>query len=208
MNAGYQSIYAGQKTYNGVALLGKKVGNEVITAIPGLIDPQKRVLAATYGDARVVCIYVPNGESVGSEKYQYKLDWLVALNKWLRDELIKYPKLALLGDFNIAPEERDVHDPELWEGKVLFSYLEREAFKELLKLGLMDSFRLFNQPDKSYTWWDYRMMAFRRNMGMRIDHILLSKEFASTCTTCTIDKEPRKNERPSDHSPVIVDLKT
>lgn len=208
INAGYQSIYAGQKTYNGVALLGKKVGNEVITAIPGLIDPQKRVLAATYGDARVVCIYVPNGESVGSEKYQYKLDWLVALNKWLRDELIKYPKLALLGDFNIAPEERDVHDPELWEGKVLFSYLEREAFKELLKLGLMDSFRLFNQPDKSYTWWDYRMMAFRRNMGMRIDHILLSKEFASTCTTCTIDKEPRKNERPSDHSPVIVDLKT
>ncbi|MBA0922152.1 MAG: exodeoxyribonuclease III [Nitrosospira sp.] len=208
MNAGYQSIYAGQKTYNGVALLGKKVGNEVITAIPGLIDPQKRVLAATYGDARVVCIYVPNGESVGSEKYQYKLDWLVALNKWLRDELIKYPKLALLGDFNIAPEERDVHDPELWEGKVLFSYLEREAFKELLKLGLVDSFRLFNQPDKSYTWWDYRMMAFRRNMGMRIDHILLSKEFASTCTTCTIDKEPRKNERPSDHSPVIVDLKT
>jgi len=133
---------------------------------------------------------------------------LVALNKWLRDELIKYPKLALLGDFNIAPEERDVHDPELWEGKVLFSYLEREAFKELLKLGLMDSFRLFNQPDKSYTWWDYRMMAFRRNMGMRIDHILLSKEFVSTCTTCTIDKEPRKNERPSDHSPVIVDLKT
>lgn len=208
MNAGYQSIYAGQKTYNGVALLGKKVGNEVITAIPGLIDPQRRVLAATYGDARVVCIYVPNGESVGSEKYQYKLDWLVALNKWLRDELIKYPKLALLGDFNIAPEERDVHDPELWEGKVLFSYLEREAFKELLKLGLVDSFRLFNQPDKSYTWWDYRMMAFRRNMGMRIDHILLSKEFASTCTTCTIDKEPRKNERPSDHSPVIVDLKT
>ncbi|GDX61057.1 exodeoxyribonuclease III [Nitrosomonadaceae bacterium] len=208
MNAGYQSIYAGQKTYNGVALLGKKVGNEVITAIPGLIDPQRRVLAATYGDARVVCIYVPNGESVGSEKYQYKLDWLVALNKWLRDELIKYPKLALLGDFNIAPEERDVHDPELWEGKVLFSYLEREAFKELLKLGLMDSFRLFNQPDKSYTWWDYRMMAFRRNMGMRIDHILLSKEFVSTCTTCTIDKEPRKNERPSDHSPVIVDLKT
>ena len=208
MNAGYQSIYAGQKTYNGVALLGKKVGSEVITAIPGLIDPQKRVLAATYGDARIVCIYVPNGESVGSEKYQYKLDWLVALNKWLRDELIKYPKLALLGDFNIAPEERDVHDPELWEGKVLFSYLEREAFKELLKLGLMDSFRLFNQPDKSYTWWDYRMMAFRRNMGMRIDHILLSKEFASTCTTCTIDKEPRKNERPSDHSPVIVDLKT
>ena len=208
MNAGYQSIYAGQKTYNGVAILGKKVGSEVITAIPGLIDPQKRVLAATYGDARIVCIYVPNGESVGSEKYQYKLDWLVALNKWLRDELIKYPKLALLGDFNIAPEERDVHDPELWEGKVLFSYLEREAFKELLKLGLVDSFRLFNQPDKSYTWWDYRMMAFRRNMGMRIDHILLSKEFASTCTTCTIDKEPRKNERPSDHSPVIVDLKT
>lgn len=207
MDAGYQSIYAGQKAYNGVALLGKKMGSETATAIPGLVDPQKRVLAATYGDVRVICIYVPNGESVGSEKYRYKLDWLFDLNKWLRDELIKYPKLALLGDFNIAPEERDVHDPILWGGKVLFSYPEREAFMGLLKLGFVDSFRLFNQPDKSYTWWDYRMMAFRRNMGLRIDHILLSKEFASTCTACTIDKGPRRNERPSDHSPVMVELK-
>ena len=204
--AGYQSVYAGQKTYNGVALLGKQIGSETITAIPGIADHQKRVLAATYGDVRVICIYVPNGESVGSEKYRYKLDWLIALNEWLRGELSKHPKLALLGDFNIAPEECDVHDPGLWEGKVLFSQPEREAFKELLKLGLVDSFRLFDQPDKSYTWWDYRMMAFRRNMGMRIDHILLSNEFANTCTVCVIDKGTRKNERPSDHSPVMVEL--
>ena len=204
--AGYQSIYAGQKTYNGVALLSRQIGDKTITAIPFLADYQKRVLAATYGDVRVICIYVPNGESVGSEKYRYKLDWLIALNKWLQGELNKYPKLALLGDFNIAPDERDVHDPRLWEGKVLFSQPEREAFKELLKLGLVDSFRLFDQPDKSYTWWDYRMMAFRRNMGMRIDHILLSNEFARTCTACVIDKGARKNERPSDHSPVMVEL--
>ena len=204
--AGYQSVYAGQKSYNGVALLGKQIGSETITAIPGLADHQKRVLAVTYGDVRVICIYVPNGESVGSEKYRYKLDWLIALNEWLRGELSKHPKLALLGDFNIAPEECDVHDPGLWEGKVLFSQPEREAFKELLKLGLVDSFRLFDQPDKSYTWWDYRMMAFRRNMGMRIDHILLSNEFANTCTVCVIDKGTRKNERPSDHSPVMVEL--
>lgn len=206
IDAGYQPVYSGQKTYNGVALLGKRMGGNVITAIPDFVDPQKRVLAATYGDVRVICIYIPNGESVESEKFQYKLAWLAALNEWLRAELIKYPKLVLLGDFNIAPEERDVHDPKSWEGKVLFSPFEREAFIALLKLGLVDSFRLFDQPDRSYTWWDYRMMAFRRNMGMRIDHILLSNKLAENCSYSAIDKGPRKNERPSDHTPVIVDF--
>lgn len=206
MDAGYQSVYSGQKTYNGVALLSKSKGCNVITAIPDFADPQKRLLAATYGEVRVICIYVPNGESVGSEKFQYKLDWLAALKKWLKVELVQYPKLVLLGDFNIAPEARDVHDPKLWEGKVLFSSAEREEFMSLLKLGLVDSFRLFNQSEKFYTWWDYRMMAFRRNMGMRIDHILLSNKISDNCTCCTIDKEPRKNDRPSDHTPVMVDL--
>ena len=204
--AGYQAAYAGQKTYNGVALLSKQTGGEIVSAIPTLDDHQKRVLAATYGDVRVICIYIPNGENVESEKYQYKLKWLAALNVWLRDELRKHPKLVLLGDFNIAPEERDVHDPELWRGQVLFSQPEREAFHKLLNLGLVDSFRLFEQPEKSYTWWDYRMMAFRRNMGMRIDHILLSNELAKACTTCVIDKAVRKLERPSDHAPVVAEL--
>ena len=208
IDAGYQPVYSGQKTYNGVALLGKKLGSNSIVAIPNFVDPQKRVLAATYGDVRVVCIYVPNGQSVESEKFQYKMEWLAALNQWLQAELIQYPKLVLLGDFNIAPEERDVHDPALWEGKVLFSDPEREAFMTLLTLGLVDSFRLFDHPDKFYTWWDYRMLGFRRNMGMRIDHILLSNELSANCTNCVIDKEPRKNERPSDHTPVMVDFTT
>ncbi|MBA0916593.1 MAG: exodeoxyribonuclease III [Nitrosomonadaceae bacterium] len=204
--AGYQASYAGQKTYNGVAVISKRSCGEIISSIPDLEDPQKRVLAVTYGDVRVICIYVPNGESVESEKYQYKMKWLTALNLWLQDELHKHPKLVLLGDFNIAPEECDVHDPELWRGKVLFSQPERDAFQELINLGLVDSFRLFNQPDKSYTWWDYRMMAFRRNIGMRIDHILLSNDLSKVCTSCTIDKEARRFERPSDHAPVTVEL--
>jgi exodeoxyribonuclease-3 len=204
--AGYQTLYSGQKTYNGVALLSKQPGSEIITAIPAFDDPQKRVLGAVYGDVRVICIYVPNGENVESEKYQYKLMWLAALKDWIRDMLSKHPKLVLLGDFNIAPEERDVHDPKLWEGQVLFSLPEREAFRDVLSLGLMDSFRLFEQPEKSYTWWDYRMMAFRRNMGLRIDHILLSKDLAEVCTACVIDRATRKLERPSDHAPVMVEL--
>lgn len=204
--AGYQSLYSGQKTYNGVALLGKQAGADVINALPGSNDPQKRVLAATYGATRVICVYVPNGESVGSEKYQYKLQWLAALKVWLQEELRQYPQLAILGDYNIAPEERDVHEPELWEGKVLFSQPERLAFQELLELGLQDAFRLFDQPEKSFSWWDYRMMAFRRNTGMRIDHILLSNSLAKHCTSCHIDKAPRKLERPSDHTPVMAEL--
>ena len=204
--AGYQTLYTGQRTYNGVALLSKQPGSEYIMGIPGLEDHQKRVVSAMYGDIRIVCIYVPNGEKVGSEKYEYKLRWLSALRDWIRAMLTIHEKLVVLGDFNIAPEERDVHDPRVWEGQVLFSLPEREALKEVLNLGLVDSFRLFEQPEKSYTWWDYRMMAFRRNMGLRIDHVLLSDELAKTCTACVIDKMPRKLERPSDHAPVMVEL--
>jgi len=204
--AGYESVFIGQKTYNGVAMLSKRQGNKVVTAIPGFADEQKRVIAATYGDLRVICAYVPNGENVESEKYDYKLRWLPAFTQWLQQELIDYKRLAVLGDFNIAPEDRDVYDAELWQGKVLCSEPERAAFGAMLNLGLNDSFRLFEQPEKSYTWWDYRMMAFRRNQGLRIDHILLSEELCSACMTCTIDKTMRKLERPSDHAPVWVEL--
>ena len=203
---GYRSVYVGQKTYNGVALLSKQTGDSIVTTLPGLEDAQKRIIAATYEDIRVVSIYVPNGENVASEKYQYKLAWLAALIRWLQKELVKYPKLALLGDFNIAPEDRDVHDPEAWDGRILCSQPERDAFRKLLDLGLVDSFRLFDQAEKIYTWWDYRMMAFRRNRGLRIDHILLSNELAHICSSCTVDKTARKHERPSDHAPVISEI--
>ncbi|PTQ78340.1 exodeoxyribonuclease III [Nitrosomonas oligotropha] len=203
---GYESVFIGQKTYNGVAILSKQKGSEIITAIPGFEDEQKRVVAATYGDVRVISVYVPNGDTVESEKYQYKLRWLPALIGWLRQELKDHQKLAILGDFNIAPEDRDVYDPQLWQGKVLCSQPERAAFGDLLQLGLTDSFRLFEQVEKSYTWWDYRMMAFRLNRGLRIDHILLSNALASICTSCTVDKAIRKLERPSDHAPVVAEL--
>ncbi|MBZ0096754.1 MAG: exodeoxyribonuclease III [Sulfuricella sp.] len=204
--AGYQVLFSGQKTYNGVAILSKTPASEVVTAIPGFVDEQKRVLAATIAGVRVINLYIPNGQSVDSDKYQYKLGWLQALTAKLAEELVRHPKLVLLGDFNIAPEERDVYDPKAWEGQVLFSQPERDAFRQLTGLGLADSFRLFEQPEKSYTWWDYRMNAFRRNMGLRIDHILLSPALAETCKSCTIDKEARKAERPSDHAPVIVEF--
>ncbi|MBL8501324.1 MAG: exodeoxyribonuclease III [Nitrosomonas sp.] len=203
---GYESVFTGQKTYNGVAILSKQKGSEIITAIPGFEDEQKRVVAVTYGDIRVISVYVPNGDTVESEKYQYKLRWLPALTGWLQQELKNYKKLAILGDFNIAPEDRDVYDPQLWQGKVLCSQPERAAFGDLLKLGLTDSFRLFEQAEKSYTWWDYRMMAFRLNRGLRIDHILLSDALASVCTSCAVDKTVRKLERPSDHAPVVTEL--
>ncbi|OGA22231.1 MAG: exodeoxyribonuclease III [Betaproteobacteria bacterium RIFCSPLOWO2_02_FULL_67_26] len=204
--AGYEPLANGQKTYNGVAILAKRAASDIITAIPGFADEQKRVLAATVGGVRVVCAYVPNGESIESGKYQYKLKWLAAFRDWLKSELARHPRLAVLGDYNIAPEDRDVYDPKAWEGQVLFSKPEREAFGNLIGLGLKDAFRLFEQSERSYTWWDYRMNAFRRKMGLRIDHILLSEELAKRCTACTIDIEPRKNERPSDHAPVIADL--
>ena len=203
---GYQVAFSGQKTYNGVAIISKHAVTDVQYGIPNFEDIQKRVIAATVNDVRVVCVYIPNGESVESDKYQYKLGWLEALHTWLRDELKRYPKLALLGDYNIAPEDRDVHDPLAWAGKVLCSEPERAAFIKLQQLGLRDTFRLFEQPEKSYSWWDYRMMGFRRNFGMRIDHILVSESLKSKCESCVIDKVPRKLERPSDHTPVILTL--
>jgi len=204
--AGYEPVASGQKTYNGVAILTRASTADEVTAIPGFADEQKRVLAATVGALRVICAYVPNGESVASEKYQYKLKWLEAFRGWIGQELSRHPRLAVLGDFNVAPEDRDVHDPKAWEGQVLFSEPERGAFKFLLDLGLKDAFRLFEQPERSFTWWDYRMNAFRRKMGLRIDHILLSEALANACTACTIDVEPRKAERPSDHAPVVAEL--
>ncbi len=204
--AGYHSVYSGQKTYNGVAILSRITPSEVRHGIPQFADEQKRVLAASYGNIRVVDVYIPNGQSIDSDKYQYKLGWLTALHDWLKQELIRYPKLVLLGDYNIAPEDRDVHDPKAWEGNVLVSGPEREKFRGLIQLGLHDSFRLFEQAEKSFTWWDYRMMGFRRNHGLRIDHILISDPLVAQCKSCVIDKAPRKLERPSDHTPVIVEL--
>jgi len=204
--AGYRALYAGQKTYNGVALLAREVATDPVVAIPGFEDPQKRVLAATVGDTRVVCLYAPNGQSVGSDKYCYKLDWLDALIAWIADELKRHPRLAVLGDYNIAPEDRDVHDPAAWAGQVLVSEEERARFRALLDLGLKDAFRLFDQPEGSFSWWDYRMAAFRRNLGLRIDHILLSPALAARCSACQIDTGPRKLERPSDHAPVIAQV--
>lgn len=205
-SAGYEPLFSGQKTYNGVAILARAAAADAVTAIPGFADEQKRVLAATVDGVRVICAYVPNGESVESDKYQYKLRWLAAFREWIAAELQRHPRLAVLGDYNIAPDARDVHDPAAWEGKVLFSKPERDAFGGLTGLGLKDAFRLFEQPDKSFTWWDYRMNAFRRKLGLRIDHILLSEALAGACTACTIDVEPRKNERPSDHAPVVAEL--
>jgi exodeoxyribonuclease-3 len=203
---GYQAVFSGQKTYNGVAIACKAEPADVVCGITGFADEQKRLIAATVLGIRVVCIYVPNGQSVGSDKYQYKLAWLAALHAWLKEEILRYPKLALLGDYNIAPEDRDVHDPQAWVGNVLVSGPERDAFHEIEQIGLHDCFRQFEQPERSYTWWDYRMMAFRRNMGLRIDHILLSAPLAKSCTACTVDRAPRKLERPSDHAPVVAEL--
>jgi exodeoxyribonuclease III len=202
--AGYQVAFSGQKTYNGVALLSRAPLMEVQAGIPGFEDEQKRVLAATIENIRVVCVYIPNGQSLDSDKYPYKLRWLDALIAWLKDELSRHPRLALLGDYNIAPEDADVHDPAAWAGNVLVSEPERARFQALADLGLKDAFRLFPQEEKSYSWWDYRQGAFRRNLGLRIDHILLSPELAAGCSACVIDKTPRRWERPSDHTPVIA----
>ena len=204
--AGYQAVFSGQKTYNGVAILSPHSPQEVTLGIAQFEDPQKRVIAAVLNGVRVICVYIPNGESVESDKYRYKLDWLRRLNACLKDELAKYPRLALLGDYNIAPENRDVHDPKFWEGKVLFSEPEKAAFRDIVALGLQDSFRLFEQPEKSFSWWDYRMNGFKRNLGLRIDHILLSAELAKVCKSCVIDREMRAKERPSDHAPVLAEI--
>lgn len=204
--AGYEAAHIGQKTYNGVAILSRHPISNVQRNIPGFDDDQQRVIAADVNGLRVVCAYFPNGQAVDSDKYHYKLRWLQALNGWLKNQLAEHPKLLLLGDYNIAPEDQDCHDPAAWVGQVLVSPAEREAFKELINLGLHDSFRLFEQPQKSYSWWDYRMLGFRRNFGLRIDHILVSDALKGECKAAYIDKEPRRLERPSDHTPVVLEL--
>ncbi|HCK80724.1 MAG TPA: exodeoxyribonuclease III [Candidatus Competibacteraceae bacterium] len=205
-NAGYRAVFSGQKTYNGVAVLSRLPAADLVVDLPGSDDPQRRVLGASIGGVRVLNLYVPNGQAVGSEKYAYKLAWLKQLALWTEQELIQYPRLVVLGDFNIAPEDRDVHDPIAWTGQILCSEPERNAFRRLLQLGLQDSFRLFPQEPNTFSWWDYRAAAFRRNMGLRIDHILASPALAAVCTTCRVDKTPRRLERPSDHAPVIAEF--
>ena len=206
LEAGYHSVFSGQKTYNGVALLSNCPMGDVITDLPNLQDPQRRILAGTFGDVRVIDLYVPNGSEMGSDKYAYKLDWLAKVQAFIADELTRHPRLVVLGDFNIAPEDRDVYDPEAWRDKILCSVAERDAFQGWLALGLSDAFRLFEQEESSFSWWDYRAAGFRRNLGLRIDHILVSPALRDECRSCRIDKEPRKLERPSDHTPVIAEF--
>jgi exodeoxyribonuclease-3 len=204
--AGYHVAHSGQPTYNGVALIARQPPVDVVTGIPGFQDDQKRVIAGTIGDVRVINLYVVNGKEVGSEKFEYKLRWFEAVHSWIADELSRHDRLVVIGDFNIAPDDRDVHDPEAWHEKILCSTPEREALTRLLDLGLHDSFRLFEQPDRVFSWWDYRAAAFRRGMGLRIDLILCSDALRDGCRTSYIDKEPRRNERPSDHAPAVAEF--
>ncbi len=201
---GWQSAFSGQRTYNGVAILSRQPALDVVAGIPGFDDGQKRVLAATIGGVRVVDVYVPNGQAPGTDKFAYKLRWFAALTGYVRDQLAQHPRLVVLGDFNVAPEDRDVHDPKAWEGSIHVSPPERAALQALAGVGLVDCFRLFEQPGKSFSWWDYRMMAFRRNAGLRIDLVLASSALAQKCAACHIDKAPRRLERPSDHAPVVA----
>lgn len=204
--AGYRVLFSGQKTYNGVALLSREEATDPITDLPGLDDPQRRVLGATVNGVRFLNLYVPNGQEVGSDKYAYKLDWIEKLQAHVRAQLEIHENVVIVGDFNIAPEDRDVYDPAGWADSVLFSPPEREAFRRLLDAGLADAFRLFEQEEKIWSWWDYRMGAFRRDMGLRIDHILVSSALAKSCTACRIDRAPRTWERPSDHAPVVAEF--
>jgi len=204
--AGYRVAFSGQKTYNGVAVLSRRELGDVVTDLPGLDDPQRRVLAVTAGDLRFLNLYVPNGQAVGSEKYEYKLAWLEKARDYIASQVEAHARFAAVGDFNIAPEDRDVHDPESWAGEVLCSEPEREAFRQFLATGLTDSFRLFDQEEGTWSWWDYRQGAFRRNNGLRIDHILVSPALADACTGCRVDKGPRGWERPSDHTPVVAEF--
>ena len=206
--AGYHAVFAGQKTYNGVAVLAKTPPTDVTTDNPFFPDAQRRLLATTIDGIRVVCAYVPNGQALDSDKYQYKLAWLAALERWVADQLTATPNLVLAGDFNIAPEDRDVHDPAAWAGQILCSQTERTAFQNLLGLGLQDAFRLFEQPEHTFSWWDYRRLGFQRNRGLRIDHILLSLSLAERCTATWIERDLRKLERPSDHAPVVTEIAT
>ncbi|HEX9706516.1 MAG TPA: exodeoxyribonuclease III [Steroidobacteraceae bacterium] len=201
---GLHAVCFGQKTYNGVAILSRSPAADVATGMPSEPDPQRRVIAATIGPVRLVNVYVPNGQAVGSEKYTYKLAWLERLRAYLASLLPVHPHLLVVGDFNIAPEDRDVHDPAAWEGSVHVSAPEREALAKIAALGFTDLFRRFEQPARSWSWWDYRMNAFRRDHGLRIDLMLASSKLAKRCTACTIDRLPRSWERPSDHAPVTA----
>ncbi|MHC1478733.1 exodeoxyribonuclease III [Frateuria aurantia] len=203
--AGYHVVYAGQKTYNGVALLAREPLSDVVTDIPGLDDPQRRIIAATVGDLRVVNLYVVNGKAVGDEKYAYKLEWLARVRDYLEQQAAHYPKLAVMGDFNIAPDDRDVYDAEAWGEDILCSPPERAALQAILDLGLQDSYRRFESEGGHFSWWDYRQGGFRRNMGLRIDLILISDWLARHASAATIDREPRRWERPSDHTPVLLE---
>jgi len=204
--AGYQVAFFGQKTYNGVALLSRTPIAEVVKNIPGFEDDMARVIAGTVGDVRVIGAYFPNGQAPDSDKFVYKMRWLEALQHWLREELVQHPKLVLMGDFNITVDDRDVWDAVALKDTIHCTVEERAHFQALIDLGTHDAFRLFEQPEKSYSWWDYREFAFRRNRGLRIDHILVSDALKASVQACVIDKAPRKNERPSDHTPVVVTL--
>jgi exodeoxyribonuclease-3 len=202
--AGYRAQWFGQKTYNGVALLSKNEASDVVRNIPGFTDELARVITATVDGLRIVGAYFPNGQAPGTDKFEYKMQWLRGLRDWLREEIALHPKLVLMGDFNIAPEDRDVYDPVAWAGQIHCTDEERGHFKQLVGLGLHDAFRLFEQPPKSWSWWDYRNLAFRKNQGLRIDIILVSEALKAQVRECAIDKAMRKNERPSDHAPVWV----
>jgi len=203
---GYHSIASGQKTYNGVAVVSKTTATDPVTDFPDLDDPQRRILASTIGDVRVINLYIPNGSEVGSDKYEYKLGWLASLCCFIEAEMQEHEKLVVLGDFNIAPTDEDVHDPEGWGEGILCSPAEREALQNLIDLGLTDVFRKFEHPEKTFSWWDYRAAGFRRNAGLRIDLILASEAMSERCTASYVDKEPRTWERPSDHTPVVAEF--
>jgi exodeoxyribonuclease-3 len=206
LEAGYHSVFSGQKTYNGVAVLSREPARDPVTDIPGLDDHQRRILAVTIGDIRVINLYVVNGSEVGSEKFDYKLHWLEKVTDWLGEEMKQHENVVVLGDFNIAPDDRDVYDPEDWAGKILCSAPEREAFEKILGLDLTDTFRLFEQEERTWSWWDYRMNMFRRKLGLRIDLVLASPAMTSRCTASYVDIEPRRQERPSDHAPAIAEF--
>lgn len=205
-NAGYSAVFSGQKTYNGVAILSRTPALDIVKDLPELDDHQRRILCATINNVRILNLYIPNGESIASEKYQYKLNWLKHLDLYLQQELKANPNMVVVGDFNIAPQNIDVHDPIAWEGRVLFSDLERNAFQEMLNIGFKDCYRQINPDEKMFSWWDYRLNAYKRNLGLRIDHILASTPLATRCTSCVIDKVPRAWERPSDHAPVLAEF--
>ena len=207
LDAGYHSVFSGQKTYNGVAILSREPATDPVTDIPGLEDPQRRILAATVGAVRIIDLYVVNGSEVGSEKFEYKLHWLECVTAWLETEMEQHQNVIVLGDFNIAPDDRDVYDPEEWREKILCSAPERDALKKILAMGLQDTFRMFEQEERSWSWWDYRMNMFRRKLGLRIDLVLASEAMADRCGASYIDIEPRRQERPSDHAPAVAEFK-